>query len=141
MAVQRLRLAGRQLIVLLVQSQMRAVLALIVFCLTSCAGLPSMSQSSLVGEWRYEDKNQSCHYVFKSDGTFKGEVIYHAKLISKFSGRWSVAGAALHYNYIHDALGRIPAGTVDQDKLLTVRKEFFVIEAADGNQRKYLRIR
>src|SRR5436190_5674978 len=95
MAVQRLRLAGRQLIVLLVQSQMRAVLALIVFCLTSCAGLPSVSQGSLVGEWRYEDKNQSCHYVFKSDGTFKGEVIYHVKLISKYCFRWFVAGVAL----------------------------------------------
>jgi hypothetical protein len=100
-----------------------------------------VSQSSLVGEWRYEDKNQSCHYFFESDGTFKGEVIYHAKLVSKFSGRWSVAGDALHYTYAHDALGRIPAGAVDRDKLLTVRKEFFVIEAADGNQRKYLRVR
>src|ERR1041384_7658880 len=101
---------------------MKAPLALIVFCLVSCAGLPGVSPSVLVGEWRYKDKNQSCHYVFESGGIFKGEVIYHAKLISKFSGRWSVAGDALHYTYLHDALGRIPAGTVDRDTLLTIRK-------------------
>jgi hypothetical protein len=120
---------------------MRAILALAVFCLTSCAGLLSKSQNNLVGEWQYQGKNQSCRYVFKSDGTFKGQVIYHAKLISKFTGRWSVAGDSLNYTYIRDALGRIPAGAIDRDRLLSVRTEFFVIEAADGNQRKYLRIR
>jgi len=48
-----------------------------------------------VGEWRYADKIQACHYVFNQDGTFKGEVVYHAKLISKFTGRWSVDGDTL----------------------------------------------
>ena len=120
---------------------MKAVLALTLCLMASCAGLRSSSPRSLVGEWRYADKIQACHYVFNQDGTFKGEVVYHAKLISKFTGRWSVEGDTLLYTYVNDALHRIPAGAVDRDKLLSVYKEFFIIEAADGSKRKYLRIR
>jgi len=120
---------------------MKAVFALTLFLMASCAGLRSSSRSSLVGEWRYADKIQGCHYVFTRDGRFKGEVVYHAKLISKFTGRWSVDGDALLYTYISDELDRIPAGATDRDKLLSVHGDFFIIEAADGSRRKYLRIR
>ncbi len=140
-AVSRLRLPNRQLIVFTFSSRMKAVLALTLCLMASCAGLRSSSPSSLVGEWRYADKIQGCHYVFNRDGSFKGEVVYHAKLISKFTGRWSVEGDTLLYTYISDALGRIPAGAIDRDRLLVVQKEFFIIEAADGSKRKYLRIR
>lgn len=60
-------------------------------------------------------------------------------MISKFTGRWSVEGNILHYTYVSDALNRIPPGSVDRDKLLSIDRESFVIEAADGSQRKYLR--
>jgi hypothetical protein len=120
---------------------MKTVLALTLCLMASCAGLRWNSPSSLVGEWRYADKIQSCHYVFNRDGTFKGEVVYHTKLISKFTGRWSVDGDTLLYTYIGDVLDRIPAGATDRDKLLSVHREFFIIEAADGSKRKYLRIR
>ena len=120
---------------------MKAVLALTLFLLVSCAGLESRPPSSLVGEWRYADKTQGCHYVFNRNGRFSGDVVYHGKLISKFTGRWSVDGDALLYTYVSDALDRIPAGATDRDKLLAVHKEFFVIEAADGSKRKYLRIK
>ena len=120
---------------------MKTILALTLCLMASCAGLRWNSPGSLVGEWRYADKIQSCHYVFDRDGTFKGEVVYHTKLISKFTGRWSVEGDALLYTYLGDALDRIPAGATDRDKLLSVHREFFIIEAADGSKRKYLRIR
>ena len=120
---------------------MKAVLALTLCLMASCAGLRSISPNSLVGEWRYADKIQSCHYVFSRDGGFNGEVVYHAKLISNFAGRWSIDGDTLFYTYIRDELGRIPAGATDRDKLLSVGREFFIIEAADGKKRKYLRIR
>jgi hypothetical protein len=120
---------------------MKAVLALTFCLMASCAGSQPNSPSSLVGEWRYADKIQSCHYVFSRDGSFNGEVVYHAKLISKFAGRWSIDGDTLFYTYIRDELDRIPSGATDRDKLLSVRREFFIIEAADGEKRKYLRIR
>ena len=122
-------------------SRMKAVLALTLCLMASCAGLRPRSSSSLVGEWRYADKIQGCHYVFNQDGSFRGEVVYHGQLISKFTGRWSVDGDALRYTYVSDALHRIPVGTADRDKLLSVHQEFFIIEAADGSKRKYLRIR
>jgi hypothetical protein len=121
-------------------SQMKILLALSFCLLASCAGLHSNSPSGLVGEWRYADSIQGCHYVFNRDGSFKGEVVYRGKLISKFTGRWSVAGGALLYTYVSDALHRIPAGATDRDKLLEVNRESFIIEAADGSKRKYLRV-
>jgi hypothetical protein len=136
-----LRLPSRQSIVFTFALGMKAVLALTLCLMASCAGLRSSSQNSLVGEWRYADKIQSCHYVFSRDGSFKGEVVYHAKLISKFTGRWSIEGDTLFYTYVSDALDRIPAGAIDRDKLLSVRREFFIIQAADGSKRKYVRIR
>lgn len=119
---------------------MKALLALLFCLLASCAGLQS-SPNSLVGEWRYADKIQSCHYVFNRNGAFNGDVVYHGKTISKFTGRWAVEQNTLLYTYNGDALDRIPAGATDRDKLLSVQEEFFVIEAADGSKRKYLRIR
>jgi hypothetical protein len=119
---------------------MKALLLLTLCSLASCAGLQSNSSSSLVGEWRYADRIKGCHYVFDRNGTFSGDVVYHGKTISKFTGRWSVDGDTLLYTYTSDALGRIPAGATDRDKLLTVHREFFVIEAANGSKRKYLRV-
>jgi hypothetical protein len=120
---------------------MKAVLALMFCLLASCAGITPMSSSRLVGEWRYTDKVQACRYVFKGDGSFEGDVVYQAKLISKFRGRWSMTDDVLLYTYTSDALRKIPAGATDRDRLLTVQREFFVIEAADGSRRKYVRVR
>ncbi len=122
-------------------SRMKAVSALTFCLMASCAALQPSTQSKLAGEWRYTDKIQSCHYVFKRDGNFNGEVIYHRKLISKFAGRWFVQNDTLLYYYTSDALDRIPAGAIDRDKLLMVQKDFFTIQAADGSKRRYSRIR
>jgi hypothetical protein len=119
---------------------MRAVLAFMLFLMASCAGV-GPSSPSLVGEWRYADRIQACRYVFNPDGSFEGDVVYRTKLISKFKGRWSVIDDVLLYTYISDALHKIPAGATDRDKVLSVQREFFVIEAADGSRRKYLRVR
>ena len=120
---------------------MKIALFLICFIFASCSSLPSGKQESLVGEWRYADNIQSCRYHFKKDGTFAGEVRVQAKLVSKFRGTWAVQADVLWYRYISDELGRIPAGTTDRDRLLSIQKGSFLIEAADGNRRRYLRIR
>lgn len=120
---------------------MKIALVLISCLLASCAGLPSDGRNSLVGEWRYADDIQSCRYHFKRDGSFTGEVSYRAKLVSKFTGTWAVQSDGLLYTYISDELGRIPVGATDRDKLLSVRKDSFLIEAADGSRRRYSRIR
>jgi hypothetical protein len=120
---------------------MKIALVLISFLVASCSSLPSGKHDSVVGEWRYADNVQSCRYHFKKDGTFTGEVHLQKKLISKFRGAWAVQDDVLLYRYLADELGRIPAGTTDRDKLLSVEKQAFLIEAADGSRRRYIRIR
>jgi len=121
---------------------MKAFLAFIsLLSLAACATLESPTRSrQLVGNWRYADQVQSCRYSFESDGSFTGEVRLRTKLISKFKGRWSVQGETLLYSYVSDALGRIPAGAIDRDELIEIRKDSFVIQAADGDRRRYVRI-
>jgi hypothetical protein len=121
---------------------MKAVLAFIsLLSLAACATLESPSRSrQLVGNWRYADQVQSCRYSFESDGSFTGEVRLRTKLISKFKGRWSVQGETLLYSYVSDALGRIPAGATDRDQLIEIKKDSFVIQAANGDRRRYLRM-
>lgn len=121
---------------------MKAVLAFIsLLLLAACAtgDFPSGARQ-LVGNWRYTDEFQSCRYSFVSDGSFSGEVKLRAKLISKFKGRWSVLGQTLFYSYASDALGRIPAGATDRDQLLEIKKDSFVIQAANGDRRRYVRM-
>jgi hypothetical protein len=121
---------------------MKAVLVFIsLLSLAACTTVDSPSRTRrLVGNWRYTDEVQSCLYSFVSDGSFTGEVKLRAKLISKFKGRWSIQGQTLLYSYLSDALGRIPAGAIDRDQLLEVKKDFFVIQAANGDRRRYTRM-
>ncbi|HEX8897618.1 MAG TPA: hypothetical protein VF751_02880 [Chthoniobacterales bacterium] len=120
---------------------MKSVVALlVVFSIVSCASLERESRTELVGHWRYTDQKQSCDYSFKSDGSFTGEVRHRAKLVSKFTGRWTVRRQALLYLYTSDAFGRIPSGATDRDQLLEVKKDSFLIQAANGDRRRYRRI-
>jgi hypothetical protein len=121
---------------------MKAVLAFIsLLLLTACATVDPPSRArELVGNWRYTDRVQSCQYSFKSDGFFTGEVKLRKKLISKFKGRWSVRGQTLLYSYVSDTLRRIPAGATDRDQLLEIKQDAFVIQAANGERRRYVRI-
>lgn len=121
---------------------MKAVLAFIsLLSLAACTTVGSSSRGrQLVGSWRFVDQVQSCQYSFKGDGSFTGEVKLRKTLISKFEGRWSVRGQTLLYSYVSDALGRIPAGATDRDQLLEIGKDSFVIQAANGERRRYARI-
>ena len=122
---------------------MKAVLVLISLLLSAaCTTLESPGFARrLVGDWRYADQIQSCQYSFKSDGSFTGTVRQRKKLVSKFSGRWSITGQTLHYLYVSDVLGSIPAGATDQDQLLEIKKDYFLIQAANGERRHYRRVR
>jgi hypothetical protein len=109
--------------------------------IASCASVERRNGSDLVGSWRYVDSTQSCDYSFKGDGSFTGTVKFQKKLVSKFTGRWRVKDGALLYSYISDVFDRIPPGTNDRDQLLEVKKDSFLIQAANGERRRYLRVR
>ena len=119
---------------------LKPVLVLIAFLIAACAELRSPSPGDLVGGWRYSDQILRCDYVFNRDGSFSGQVMDRGKLVSKFTGRWYIAGHTLNYTYLGDELERIPSGATDQDKLLRVGTSSFMIEAADGSTRTYRRV-
>jgi len=119
---------------------MKAVLALFsLLAIASCATIGSRTGSKLVGDWRYSDELQSCHYSFKPDGSFSGEVTRRGKLVLKFTGRWKVEKDAVLYVYLSETRGRIPPGATDRDQFLELKKDSFVIQAANGERRQYLR--
>ena len=109
--------------------------------LVSCATVSLSFHDRLVGEWRYADQVMTCQYVLSPDGRFHGETTFQGRPLSKFTGRWSVEGETLFYRYTSDKLKRIPAGTIDQDKLIKVEKDTITIEVADGSRRRYVRVR
>ena len=120
---------------------MKAILALFsLLALSSCVIIDRQSKSQLLGDWRYSDRSQSCHYSFRPDGSFSGEVTRRRRLVLKFTGRWKIEGNALNYVYLTEAFGRIPGGTTDRDQLLEVKKDSFLIQAANGERRRYLRV-
>ena len=121
---------------------MKAARALIFgLMLTGCATVERQSRTPFVGDWLYADKVQSCRYSFKADGSFNGDVTYRSATISRFNGRWTVKDNALLYTYLGDSFGRIPAGAIDRDQVLEVNDDSFLIRAANGERRRYRRIR
>ena len=122
-------------------ARVKNLLVLSLFLLVSCAIAPRDPSLVLAGEWLYDDTAQSCRYVFNKDGTFSGEVKQLGQSLSRFRGKWMVQGDALLYEYTGDELGRIEAGTRDRDKLVKTGPREFVIEAKDGSQRTYRRVR
>jgi hypothetical protein len=121
---------------------MKAILALFsLLVIASCTTTGSRAGSNLVGSWRYSDQIQSCHYSFKPDGSFSGEVTRGGKHVLEFAGQWRVEKHAILYVYLSEARGRIPRGTTDRDRLLELTEDSFVIQAANGERRRYLRSR
>ena len=117
-----------------------ALATVLLFSIASCANLDRGKRADLVGRWRYVDARQSCDYSFNRDGSFTGEVRLQTKLVSKFTGRWTVKGEALLYTYLSDVFGRIPPGATDRDQLLEVNPDSFLIQAANGDRRRYRRL-
>jgi hypothetical protein len=117
------------------------VVAIFLTLLAGCATLDRESRAPFVGNWLYADKVQSCRYSFDADGSFRGEVTSDGATISRFTGRWTVKKNALLYTYLTDAFGRIPPGATDRDEVLQVDRDAFVIRAANGERRRYRRVR
>jgi hypothetical protein len=112
------------------------------FLFASCLTIPEKADSKLIGKWRSTDRRgHTAEYEFLANGTFRGSVTdYDGSLLSEFVGRWVFRDRVISYEYTSDKTGRIRAGTKDRDKLLGIGRDHFVIEAADGSVRKYVRV-
>lgn len=115
----------------------------LLFCacwLTSCAGLPPLAkQQLLVGHWRYTNQSQSCDLEFRKDGKFTATIRQGRETLSELGGRWSLQGDLLLYKYELGS-GESGEGNTDQDQLLALAKDYYVIRAGDGSERRYVRV-
>lgn len=118
----------------------KTILLLAAFLASSCSTIGGKAESKLVGRWRWIDSRHTAEYVFLRNGNFSGYVTRDDTLLSKFAGRWLLRDGAILYEYTGDKMGHIPPGTRDRDKLRSITHDHFVIEAADGSVRKYVRV-
>jgi len=119
----------------------KTVLTFGAFLVASCASVGEKTESKLIGRWHSVDqRGHTAELSFLGNGTFSGSVSDDdGSLISQFTGRWLLRDGAILYHYSSDKMGRIRVGTNDRDKLLRIGRDYFVIEAADGSVRKYVR--
>ncbi len=94
----------------------------------------------LIGHWRHVDGDKSGEIIFNADGTYSGHVAHKGELVWEFAGKWSIAGKILTYEYTRSSCENIPPGTKDQDKLLELADDYYIVEAADRNRRPYQRV-
>lgn len=118
----------------------KTILLLAAFFAQSCSTVGEKAKSGLVGQWRWVDSRHTAEYVFLENGNFTGYVSGDGALLSKFTGKWLLREGTIFYEYAGDKMGRIRAGTRDRDKVLEIAHDYFVIEAADGSVRKYVRV-
>lgn len=118
----------------------RAILtlaALVCLCFSvQAADSPSPDATKLAGTWRYEGESRVATYTLAADGTFSAE-LREGVNTAKFKGRWKLDEGAIEYTY-HEG-NAMSVG--DRDKLLRVDETSFTIEAGDGQQRTYWRVK
>ncbi len=121
----------------------KTVLTFGAFLVASCASVGEKTESKLIGRWHSVDqRGHTAELAFLGNGTFSGSVSGDdGSLISQFTGRWLLRDGVILYHYMGDKTGRIRVGTKDRDKVLRIGRDYFVIEAADGSVRKYVRAR
>jgi len=107
---------------------------------TSLASADSSNRDRLIGHWRHVNEEKIADIIFNRDGTYSGHVAHKGAVVWEFAGKWSVAGKVLTCEYTRSSCENIPAGTRDQDKLLELAKNYYLIEAMDGMRRTYSRV-
>lgn len=119
----------------------KAILTFGAFLVASCSTVGQKADSRLIGKWETVDQRGiKADYDFLRNGTFTGSVRSGDGLVlSQYTGKWQLRDGAILYQYTSDKKGRIPVGTKDRDKLITIDRDYFVIEAGDGSVRKYVR--
>lgn len=119
--------------------RLSAVCFLTFAALGPCVAEPPAETSKLAGTWRYQDKEQVSTYVFHPEGTFNAELRTDEK-VRKFEGLWVIEKGMITYTYKKDSYGRANS-VVESDRLIRLDESSYTIEAGDGNQRTYWRVK
>jgi hypothetical protein len=115
------------------------MVALLLGWLTASA-FAGPAREQFVGHWRYIGERQTCDYTFKGDGTFSAKMIEDGKVVLEFSGKWSIDGDNLKYEYTKVSPEVIAPGTLDQDRIAEVTPEYYIVESRYYSRRQYSRV-
>ena len=96
-------------------------------------------ESLLHGHYRYSDKVQTSNIYFNNDGTYTGSYAQHGKTVWEFAGDWSLVGDKLNYKFTSSSVKKIPVGTVDHDRVVEIREDYYIIQNRAGRIIKYVR--
>jgi hypothetical protein len=99
------------------------------------------STGKMTGHWYNVNGTRSCDMIFSEDGIFTGNIAQDGKVTWEFAGKWSLVADKLNYEYTRSSLKQVSVGTKDQDKLIEVTKNYYIIENAGGQQHKYIRVK
>lgn len=95
--------------------------------------------SELAGTWKRVNSEYglTVNLTFKADGTYTGNVEVGGKANGSFSGKWAVKEGMLLYEYTQSTDPNIPAGTKDEDRIIEINKDSYIIESALGRETYY----
>lgn len=98
--------------------------------------------SELVGTWKRvnRDFDLTVNLTFKADGTYSGSVELGGKANGSFSGKWAIKEGRLHYEYTESTDPNLPAGAKDEDRIIEIKEDSYIIENALGRE-TYLRVK
>ena len=118
------------------------MIRLILFFLLSLAAsaVAGLIKDELVGHWRYANERLACDYVFLGDGTFTGDVSHEGVIVWTYEGTWSISGDVLNYKYTKSSVEQVPAGHTDQDRVIEITEDHYVVETRDGSKHRYWRV-
>ena len=118
--------------------KIKTLLLLLCCVAASCFAGPTKEQ--LIGHWRYIGEHQTCDYTFLNDGTFTGNLVEDGKIVLQYSGKWSLDGDKLLYEFIKCSPEVIATGTTDQDRITDVTPEYYIVETRYYSRRQYSRV-
>ncbi|WP_438483374.1 hypothetical protein [Oleiharenicola lentus] len=116
-------------------------LSALIFCLLFVCGFGAAPESSipgpsLVGAWKHNASTSGKVVVlrFHADGKFDGTIELKDQGSIRFAGKWEFSAGKIIYAY------QKPNAFQDEDKVITLESDYFIIQALDGAQRRYDRI-
>jgi hypothetical protein len=120
---------------------------LYILLLTCGFAFANPEKEQLVGHWSGHIGWLRYDVTFSRDGTFSGHTSQKGLVVWEYAGNWSISDDKLNYEYTKSSLALappgtsnlVPPGTIDQDRLVEVTKDYYVIEARDGSRRTCVR--
>ena len=111
--------------------------------LRTTSKLPSnkhYDMKKLCGFWRYSTPELNLYYLFNEDGTFSSSLNFTDGRIWKSSGKWSLDDTVLTYEIKESNHPGFPPGSKDEDVILELTNDHYILKNQDGDDHQYFRI-